>query len=83
MEFALSEEQEELVGLVRDLLGKRADPRVEQHDPALWETLCDQIGVAALAVPEAYDGFGASMLETCLVLEEIGRSWPPRRCSPP
>lgn len=77
MEFALSEEQQELAVMVRSLLAKRADPRVETYDVALWETLCEQIGVAALAVPEEYDGFGASVFETCVVLEELGRSLAP------
>lgn len=77
MEFALSEEQQELAATVRALLAKRADPRVEQYDAALWSTLCEQIGVAALAVPEEYDGFGASLFETAVVLEELGRSLVP------
>ena len=47
MEFALSEEQQELAATVRALLDKRADARVETYDPALWSTLCEQIGVAA------------------------------------
>lgn len=77
MDFALSEEQQELAATVRSLLGKRADPRVERYDEALWQTLCEQIGVAALAVPEEHDGFGASLFETCVVLEELGRSLAP------
>ena len=77
MEFALSEEQQELAAMVRSLLVKRADPRAATYDEALWETLCEQIGVAALAVPEEYDGFGASVFETCVVLEEVGRSLAP------
>lgn len=77
MEFALSEEQEELAATVRALLTKRADPRVEQYDEELWSTLCEQIGVAALNVPEEHDGFGASLFETAVVLEELGRSLAP------
>ncbi|MGB0101239.1 MAG: acyl-CoA dehydrogenase family protein [Nocardioides sp.] len=77
MEFALAEEQAELAATVRSLLDRRADPRVATYDTALWQTLCEQIGVAALAVPEAYDGFGASLFETSIVLEELGRSLVP------
>lgn len=77
MEFALSEEQQELAATVRALLAKRADPRVERYDAALWSTLCEQIGVAALAVPEEHDGFGATLFETAVVLEELGRSLAP------
>lgn len=77
MELALSEEQAELAATVRSLLEKRADPRVERYDEALWSTLCEQIGVAALAVPEEYDGFGATLVESCVALEELGRSLAP------
>ncbi|WP_193605379.1 acyl-CoA dehydrogenase family protein [Nocardioides dongkuii] len=77
MELALSEEQEQLAATVRSLLAKQADPRVEQYDAALWRTLCEQIGVAALAVPEDHDGVGATLLETAVVLEELGRALVP------
>lgn len=77
MEFALTEEQQELARTVRSLLDKRGDARVERYDEALWSMLCEQIGVAALNVPEEYDGFGASLFEALVVLEEIGRSLVP------
>jgi len=85
MEFALSEEQAELAETVRGLLDKRAGSAAVRaastsergYDEALWATLCEQIGVAALAVPEAYDGVGASFFETAVVLEELGRSLAP------
>ena len=47
------------------------------YDEALWQTLCEQIGVAALAIPEEYDGAGFSLLESMIVLEEVGRSLAP------
>lgn len=85
MEFALSEEQAELASTVRNLLAKRADSAAVRaasvsdsgHDEALWATLCEQIGVAALAVPEEHDGVGATFFETAVVLEELGRSLAP------
>ena len=85
MEFALSQEQAELASTVRSLLDKRADSAAVRaasvsdsgHDETLWATLCDQIGVAALAVPEEYDGVGATFFETAVVLEELGRSLAP------
>ena len=77
MEFALTEEQQELVATVRSLLTKRADPRVETYDEALWQTLCEQIGVPALGIPEEYDGAGFSLFESLLALEEVGRSLAP------
>ena len=47
------------------------------YDEALWRSLCEQVGVAALPVPEEYDGFGASLVETALVLEELGHNLTP------
>jgi alkylation response protein AidB-like acyl-CoA dehydrogenase len=85
MEFALTDEQQELASTVRALLDKRADSAAVRsamqselgYDESLWQTMCDQIGVAALVVPEAHDGVGASLFETAVVLEELGRSLAP------
>ena len=77
MEFTLSEEQQELAATVRSLLDKRGDTRVSTYDEALWSTLSEQIGVAALNVPEEHEGVGASLFESLVVLEEIGRSLVP------
>jgi alkylation response protein AidB-like acyl-CoA dehydrogenase len=85
MDFAFSEEQRELGATVRSLLSKRADSAAVRaamasqtgYDEALWQTLCEQIGVAALAVPEEYGGAGFSLLESMIVLEEVGRSLAP------
>ncbi len=85
MEFAFSEEQQELASTVRALLTKRADSAAvrsaaesdEGFDASLWMLLCEQIGVAALAIPEEYDGAGFSLFESLVVLEEVGRSLAP------
>ena len=71
MEFALSPEQAELAGTVRSVLAKQPDPELA------WTTLCDQVGVPALAIPEEYDGAGATFFETAVVLEELGRALTP------
>ena len=85
MEFAFSEEQSELASTVRALLAKRADSAAVRvaveseagYDPELWQLLCEQIGAAALAIPEDYDGAGFSLFESLIVLEEVGRSLAP------
>ncbi|HYF71290.1 MAG TPA: acyl-CoA dehydrogenase family protein, partial [Nocardioides sp.] len=77
MDFALSEEQQELASTVRSLLDKRADARAETYDESLWQTLCEQIGVAALGIPEEYGGAGFSLFESLVALEEVGRSLAP------
>ena len=85
MEFALSEEQAELAATVRAVLTKQSGPTAvraaiatdEGYDTALWSTLCEQVGVAALAIPEEHDGAGATFFETAVVLEEVGRTLAP------
>jgi alkylation response protein AidB-like acyl-CoA dehydrogenase len=85
MHFARTEEQNELAATVRALLSKRSDSAAVRaamtsaagYDLELWQALCEQIGVAALAIPEAYDGFGASLVETAVVLEELGENLAP------
>ena len=81
----MTPEQDELVSTVRSVLAKRADSAAvrasidspEGYDVSLWRLLCDQIGVAALAIPEEYEGAGATLVEACLVLEELGYSLAP------
>lgn len=85
MDLSLSEEQTELVATVRSLLAKRSDSAAVRtaiaseagFDADLWQVLCEQIGVAALAVPEEHDGVGATLVESALVLEELGRALAP------
>ena len=59
------------------LLTKRSDSAAidmpHGYDESLWQVLCEQIGVAALSIPEEYGGAGASLAETHVVLLELGR----------
>ncbi|MDG3011467.1 acyl-CoA dehydrogenase [Rhodococcus sp. D2-41] len=81
----LTEEQRALADTVRNLVGKRADSAAVRaaaesergYDESLWQVLCEQIGVAALAIPEEFGGIGAGAMETHLVLEELGRALVP------
>ncbi len=85
MHFARSEEQDLLASTLRALLAKRSDSAAvraamtseQGYDPALWRLLCEQVGVAALAVPEDQGGVGASLVETAVVLEELGLNLAP------
>ncbi len=84
-EMRWSEEQVELAGLIRDLLAKQADSAAVRasvesdlgYDATLWGLLCDQVGVAALMVPEEYDGAGAGFAEVAVVLEQLGYALAP------
>ena len=78
----VNEDHRDLIASVRALLTKHAGSAAVRaamgsepgYDPALWSLLCEQIGVAALAVPEEYDGVGAGLVESLLVVEELGRT---------
>jgi alkylation response protein AidB-like acyl-CoA dehydrogenase len=58
-------EQEELRRTVRTLLERAAGGDV-------WRLLAEQVGAHPLAIPEEYGGAGFSVLETHVVLEELG-----------
>ncbi|SFB20183.1 Acyl-CoA dehydrogenase [Amycolatopsis marina] len=80
-----SEVETDLRASVRDLLTDRCDPesvlgRIETDQPcdlSLWRTLAADLGVAGLQVPEALGGHGASVRESAVVLEELGRGVAP------
>lgn len=76
MDFAFSEEQQELRAVVRAFLAQRA--RSEQvragWEPATWAQLIEQLELTAVALPEAVGGAGASFVEAGIALEEIGRA---------
>ncbi|BBH18439.1 acyl-CoA dehydrogenase [Nocardioides baekrokdamisoli] len=78
-------EQEELAATVRSLLAKRSDSAAVRvamespvgHDASLWQLLCEQVGVAALPIPEEAGGAGFSLAEALVVAEEIGYALAP------
>lgn len=80
-----AEEQIELRKTVAQSLAKRGDAAAlrktlesgEAFDRGLWDVLCQQVGVAALAIPEEFGGFGATLVEQHLVLEELGAALTP------
>lgn len=80
-----AEDRAALAESIRDVLRRRSDSesvRAAMRTPGridrpLWETLCTEIGVASLAVPEEFDGAGASLAETALAVEEVGGALAP------
>ncbi|MGH8988712.1 MAG: acyl-CoA dehydrogenase family protein [Acidimicrobiales bacterium] len=80
MDFAFSQEQEELRGAVRRFLAdKSPEPEVrrlmatpEGYDPAVWKQMAEQLGLQSLAVPERHGGAGFGFVELVIVLEEMG-----------
>jgi alkylation response protein AidB-like acyl-CoA dehydrogenase len=80
MNFAFSEEQEELRRSVRRFLQEKS-PSTEVRrlmettdgfDPAVWDQMANQLGLQSLAIPEAYGGAGFSFVELTVVFEEMG-----------
>jgi len=81
MNFAFSEEQEELRKVVRDFLAaKSSEASVRElmetesgFDPAVWSQMGEQMGLQGLIIPEEFGGSGYSYVELIVVLEEMGR----------
>jgi alkylation response protein AidB-like acyl-CoA dehydrogenase len=84
-ERAMSEERSLLTRTVRDLVGKHAGPEAVRaamdsergYDEKLWRLLCEQVGVAALVVPEELGGAGGELGDAAAVLAELGRNLVP------
>ena len=82
MNFAFSEEQEELRRSVRRFLEdkspetevRRLMETTEGYDPAVWAQMGQQLGLQGLSIPEEYGGSGFGYVELVVVLEEMGRS---------
>ncbi len=82
MNFAFTEEQEELRKTVRQFLeAKSAEDAVREQmetdagfDAAVWSQMGEQMGLQGLIVPEEFGGSGYGYVELGIVLEEMGRS---------
>lgn len=74
-----AQERAALADAVRDAASTGAREFVDeqgapQRDIRLWNLLTDQMGLAALLVPEEDGGAGAGIAEVALVLEQLARS---------
>jgi len=82
MNFAFTEEQEELRKTVRAFLeAKSPESAVREqmeteagYDQAVWSQAGEQLGLQGLAIPEEYGGSGYTYVELGIVLEEMGRA---------
>ena len=81
MNFAFSEEQEELRKVVKDFLNAKSDEATvrelmdttDGYDAAVWTQMAEQMGLQGLVLPEEYGGSGYTFVELIVVLEEMGR----------
>ncbi len=82
MNFAFTEEQEELRKTVRSFLeAKSPETAVREqmetesgYDPAVWSQMGEQMGLQGLHIPEEFGGSGYTYVELGIVLEEMGRA---------
>lgn len=80
MIVAPSAEQEELAALVRRFAAERIPLSATRacftggggHDRAVWQTMAQDLGLQALALPEAYEGAGFGLPELVPVMEHLG-----------
>lgn len=80
MDFTYDDEQLALQDVARTALERECSPQLLRElaedpagiTPALWSTLVD-LGWTGILVPAELGGTGAGLLETCIVLEQMGR----------
>jgi alkylation response protein AidB-like acyl-CoA dehydrogenase len=81
----MTEERELLRETVAALVAKHASPAAVRaamesdkgYDESLWQLLCEQVGAAALVIPEELGGAGGELADAATVLQELGRALVP------
>ena len=84
MDFALSEEQQELAGLAARILGDRMDLQHlkardrsdDWYDLDTWREFA-KANLLGIALPESAGGLGLAFCDLCMVLREVGRNVAP------
>jgi alkylation response protein AidB-like acyl-CoA dehydrogenase len=82
MQFAFTEEQEQLRSFVRQFLEEKSSEEAvrelmateDGYDPAVWSQMAEQLGLQSLIIPEEFGGQGFGWVELIVILEEMGRS---------
>jgi alkylation response protein AidB-like acyl-CoA dehydrogenase len=80
--FAFTEEQEELRATARAFLAEHGGPEQVRaameselgHDPALWKRIGAELGWTAVAIPEACGGLGLGWVEVVALQEVLGEA---------
>ena len=83
--MTVNEEREMLRETVAALVAKHANPAAVRaamesdrgYDESLWQLLCEQVGAAALVIPEELGGAGGELADAATVLQELGRALVP------
>ncbi|MEZ4735261.1 MAG: acyl-CoA dehydrogenase family protein [Caldilineaceae bacterium] len=76
LQFELSDDLKMLQDLARDFTRKEIIPKAEHYDRSgewPWDIFkkAREVGLVNLNIPEEYGGMGASVLEECIVAEEM------------
>jgi len=74
--FSLTEEQREIQRLARDFAKNEIIPKAEHYDKTHdypWPVIkkAQELGLTTMSIPEEYGGLGLSLLEECIVTEEL------------
>jgi alkylation response protein AidB-like acyl-CoA dehydrogenase len=80
-----SDERALLRETVAALVAKHAGPEAVRaamdsprgYDESLWQMLCEQVGAAALVIPEELGGAGGELADAATVLQELARGLVP------
>lgn len=80
--YSFTDEQEEFRTVLRRFLEDKSPPaevrRLMETDAGWerdsWKQLNNELGLTAIAIPEAYGGQGFGFVELAIVLEEMGRA---------
>ncbi|CPR11171.1 acyl-CoA dehydrogenase [Mycobacterium bohemicum DSM 44277] len=83
--MTINEERQMLRDTVAALVAKHASPAAVReamesdlgYDESLWRLLCEQVGAAALVIPEELGGAGGELADAATVLQELGRALVP------
>jgi alkylation response protein AidB-like acyl-CoA dehydrogenase len=82
LNFAFTEEQEELRGTARAFLAEHSSPAQVRaamdselgHDPSVWKRVGAELGWTAVAIPEPAGGLGLSWVEVAALQEVMGEA---------
>ena len=85
MDFSLTDEQQQLTDLARQIFTDKASPERQRQieraggprfDRELWSDLA-KAGLLGIAIPEDLGGSGLGFLEAALIVEQVGRATAP------
>jgi len=82
MQFAFTEEQDQLRDFVRQFLEEKSSEATVRelmetesgYDEAVWAQMAEQLGLQSMIIPEEHGGQGFTWVEMVVVLEEMGRA---------